>query len=59
MIDAVVDPLIEFNCENPVFLALMHGSDIPGKIAEEHDELHASLPAWVRGRAVRRRPGGP
>ena len=48
LLDAVVDPLVEFNCANPVFLALMHGSDIPGKIAEEHDELHASLLARVR-----------
>ncbi|MFF8278080.1 TetR/AcrR family transcriptional regulator [Streptomyces lateritius] len=47
LIDAVVDPLIEFNCQNPVFLALMHGSEIPGRIAEEHDELHASLLARV------------
>ncbi|MFD7322860.1 TetR/AcrR family transcriptional regulator [Streptomyces sp. NPDC059875] len=48
LLDAVVDPLIEFNCQNPVFLALMHGSEIPGRIAEEHDELHASLLARVR-----------
>ncbi|MFG2642895.1 TetR/AcrR family transcriptional regulator [Streptomyces sp. NPDC048370] len=47
MLDAVVDPLIEFNCQNPVFLALMHGSDIPGRIAEEHDALHASLLARI------------
>ncbi len=43
LLDAVVDPLIEFNCANPAFLALMHGSDVPGRIAEEHDELHATL----------------
>ncbi|MEU5215877.1 TetR/AcrR family transcriptional regulator [Streptomyces sp. NPDC020807] len=43
LLDVVVDPMIEFNCENPVFLALMHGSEIPGRIAEEHDALHASL----------------
>ncbi|MFG3345484.1 TetR/AcrR family transcriptional regulator [Streptomyces sp. NPDC048018] len=43
MLDAVLDPLIDFNCQNPVFLALMHGSEIPGRIAEEHDALHASL----------------
>ncbi|WP_327376282.1 TetR family transcriptional regulator [Streptomyces sp. NBC_01216] len=47
LLDAVVDPLIEFNCQNPAFLALMHGSDVPGRIAEEHDELHASLLARV------------
>ncbi|GHG00269.1 TetR/AcrR family transcriptional regulator [Streptomyces filamentosus] len=49
LIDAVLDPMIEFNCLNPAFLALMHGSDVPGRIAEEHDELHASLLSQVRG----------
>ncbi|MFH9722233.1 TetR/AcrR family transcriptional regulator [Streptomyces sp. NPDC017254] len=48
LLDAVVDPMIEFNCANPVFLALMHGSEVPGRIAEEHDALHASLLARVR-----------
>ncbi|WP_051715686.1 TetR/AcrR family transcriptional regulator [Streptomyces bikiniensis] len=48
MLDAVVDPLIEFNCANPAFLALMHGSEVPGRIAEEHDELHRTLLARVR-----------
>ncbi|MFI6107730.1 TetR/AcrR family transcriptional regulator [Streptomyces sp. NPDC051310] len=43
MLDAILDPMIEFNCAHPVFLALMHGSDVPGRIAEEHDALHASL----------------
>ncbi|MFI8517127.1 TetR/AcrR family transcriptional regulator [Streptomyces sp. NPDC085481] len=47
LIDAVLDPMVEFNCRNPVFLALMHGSEIPGRIAEEHDALHASLLARV------------
>ncbi|GAA3395470.1 TetR/AcrR family transcriptional regulator [Streptomyces roseoviridis] len=47
LLDAVLDPLIEFNCQNPAFLALMHGSEIPGRIAEEHDALHASLLARV------------
>ncbi|GGY30307.1 TetR/AcrR family transcriptional regulator [Streptomyces omiyaensis] len=48
LVDAVLDPMIEFNCSNPAFLALMHGSDVPGRIAEEHDELHASLLGQVR-----------
>ncbi|MFF0474244.1 TetR/AcrR family transcriptional regulator [Streptomyces sp. NPDC004284] len=48
LLDVVVDPLIEFNCENPVFLALMHGSDVPGRIAEEHDALHTNLLNSVR-----------
>ncbi|GHA69963.1 TetR/AcrR family transcriptional regulator [Streptomyces termitum] len=48
LIDAVLDPMVEFNCANPAFLALMHGSEVPGRIAEEHDELHASLLSQVR-----------
>ncbi|MFH0519546.1 TetR/AcrR family transcriptional regulator [Streptomyces sp. M41] len=40
---AAVDRFIAFNCEHPVFFALMHGPDIPGRIAEEHDALHATL----------------
>ncbi|MGW1764607.1 TetR family transcriptional regulator [Streptomyces sp. NPDC002073] len=42
LIDAVIDPVIAFNCENPAFWALMHGSGIPG-ITQEHDQLHAGL----------------
>ncbi|MFF8377070.1 TetR/AcrR family transcriptional regulator [Streptomyces sp. NPDC015661] len=48
LLDVVVDPMIAFNCEHPVFLALMHGSEVPGRIAEEHDALHASLLTSVR-----------
>ncbi|MFF9405745.1 TetR/AcrR family transcriptional regulator [Streptomyces anandii] len=40
---AAVDRFIDFNCRHPVFFALMHGPDIPGRIAEEHDALHATL----------------
>jgi AcrR family transcriptional regulator len=43
MIDAVCDPFIEFNTANPAFLALIKGPDAPGKVAEDHDELHAGL----------------
>lgn len=46
LLDAVLDPVVAFNCENPAFLALMHGSGIPG-IAQEHDELHAGMLARV------------
>lgn len=42
-IDSTVDRLIDFNCRHPVFFALMHGPDIPGRIAEEHDALHTAL----------------
>ncbi|MFG2993304.1 TetR/AcrR family transcriptional regulator [Streptomyces sp. NPDC048257] len=42
LLDAVLDPVIAFNCENPAFWALMHGTGVPG-IAQEHEELHANL----------------
>ncbi|MDJ0379744.1 TetR/AcrR family transcriptional regulator [Streptomyces sp. G-G2] len=42
LLDAVLDPVIAFNCENPAFWALMHGSGVPG-ITQEHEELHTSL----------------
>ncbi|GAB2743176.1 TetR/AcrR family transcriptional regulator [Streptomyces bullii] len=44
---AAVDRFIDFNCRHPVFFALMHGPDIPGRIAEEHDALHATLVSRV------------
>lgn len=43
MLDAVLDPLIAFNCENPAFFVLMHGSEIPGRITEAHDTLHVTM----------------
>ncbi|MCT7350894.1 TetR family transcriptional regulator [Streptomyces sp. 15-116A] len=42
-IGAAVDRFIDFNCRHPVFFTLMHGSDVPGRMAEEHDALHATL----------------
>ncbi|MFF2845664.1 TetR/AcrR family transcriptional regulator [Streptomyces sp. NPDC058001] len=43
MLDAVLDPLIAFNCENPAFAILMHGPDTPGEIAKEIHTLHDSV----------------
>ncbi|MFE5242052.1 MULTISPECIES: TetR/AcrR family transcriptional regulator [unclassified Streptomyces] len=43
LLDAVLDPLIAFNCENPAFAVLTHGSEIPGVITQEHDILHATM----------------
>ncbi|MCX4739054.1 TetR family transcriptional regulator [Streptomyces antibioticus] len=42
-VGAAIDRFIAFNCDHPVFFALMHGPDIPGRMAEEHDALHATL----------------
>ncbi|NUS13055.1 MAG: TetR family transcriptional regulator [Streptomyces sp.] len=50
LVDAVVDPFIEFNCANPAFFSLIKGPDTPGRITEDHDQLHAMLlerVAWV------------
>ncbi|MFJ3302492.1 TetR family transcriptional regulator [Streptomyces sp. NPDC086549] len=46
-VSAAVDRFIAFNTEHPVFFALMHGPDIPGRIAEEHEALHSTLLARV------------
>ncbi|MEU1518567.1 TetR family transcriptional regulator [Streptomyces sp. NPDC005811] len=42
-VGAAVDRFIAFNCDHPVFFALMHGPDVPGRMTEEHDALHATL----------------
>ncbi|MCH5671547.1 TetR family transcriptional regulator [Streptomyces gilvus] len=48
-VGAAVDRFIAFNCDHPVFFALMHGPDVPGRIAEEHDVLHATLLGRIEG----------
>ncbi|WUS97071.1 TetR family transcriptional regulator [Streptomyces sp. NBC_00708] len=47
MLDATLDPLIEFNCENPAFTVLMHGSEIPGMVTKDHDAVHVTMLARV------------
>ncbi|WP_406395148.1 TetR family transcriptional regulator [Streptomyces sp. NBC_00887] len=47
ILDAILDPLIAFNCENPAFAVLTHGSEIPGVITQEHDILHATMTTRV------------
>jgi AcrR family transcriptional regulator len=42
-VGTAVDRFVDFNARHPVFFALMHGPDIPGRITEEHDALHATL----------------
>ncbi|MEU6067103.1 MULTISPECIES: TetR/AcrR family transcriptional regulator [Streptomyces] len=48
-VSAAVDRFMAFNTEHPVFFALMHGPDIPGRIAEEHDALHSTLVGRIEG----------
>ncbi|QKV94878.1 TetR family transcriptional regulator [Streptomyces sp. NA02950] len=59
MLDAVLDPMIEFNCANPAFLALIHSSEAPGRVVEEHDALHLTLQARVEELIGRYQPALP
>ncbi|PWK65406.1 AcrR family transcriptional regulator [Streptomyces sp. CG 926] len=56
LLDAVLDPVIAFNCENPAFWALMHGTGVPG-IAHEHEKLHESLLSRIEAVLRDRCPG--
>ncbi|MFE2042681.1 TetR family transcriptional regulator [Streptomyces sp. NPDC059477] len=47
-VGGAVDRFTAFNCQHPVFFALMHGPDVPGRMAEEHEALHATLLARVQ-----------
>ncbi|MFF3844594.1 TetR family transcriptional regulator [Streptomyces sp. NPDC002328] len=58
-VDAAVDRLIAFNCEHPVFFALMHGPDIPGRIAEQHDALHTTLLSRIEDVLISFLPAAP
>ncbi|MEW2285526.1 TetR family transcriptional regulator [Streptomyces sp. NPDC047841] len=42
-IGSAVDRFMAFNTDHPVFFALMHGPDIPGRMAEAHDQLHTTV----------------
>ncbi|WP_208611398.1 TetR family transcriptional regulator [Streptomyces bungoensis] len=42
-VGSAVDRFMAFNTEHPVFFALMHGPDVPGRIADAHDQLHTTL----------------
>jgi len=58
-VGSAVDRFIAFNCDHPVFFALMHGPDIPGRIAEEHDALHATLVTRIEARLASLLPDAP
>lgn len=57
VLDTTLDPLIEFNCQNPVFLALVQDSDVPGQVANEHHALHDTLLRRVEDLLALRAPG--
>ncbi|MGW7788977.1 TetR/AcrR family transcriptional regulator [Streptomyces tricolor] len=42
-IGSAVDRFMAFNTDHPVFFALMHGPDIPGRMAEAHEQLHTTV----------------
>ncbi|SDK97455.1 TetR/AcrR family transcriptional regulator [Streptomyces indicus] len=41
LLDAVVDPLLEFNAQNPAFHVLMHGPDAPGQVTAAFEAFHS------------------
>ncbi len=49
LLDAALDPLIAFNVENPAFGVLLHGPDVPGPIAREHNTLHEASLTRIEG----------
>ncbi|MEU6536522.1 TetR/AcrR family transcriptional regulator [Streptomyces sp. NPDC047000] len=40
---AAVDRFTAFNRRHPVLFALMHSPEIPGRMAQDHDALHAAM----------------
>ncbi|SED59289.1 DNA-binding transcriptional regulator, AcrR family [Streptomyces sp. 3213] len=58
-IGTLVDRFTAFSCQHPVFFVLMHGPDIPGRLTEEHDALHAHLLGQVEALVAAFLPGAP
>ncbi|MER6028309.1 TetR family transcriptional regulator [Streptomyces sp. NPDC001851] len=56
-IGSAIDRFITFNTEHPVFFALMHGPDIPGRMAEQHDQLHTTVLGRIEGLLASLMPG--
>jgi len=56
LVVAVTEPFIEFIHTNPAFLALIKGPDTPGRVAKDHDVLHASLLSRITELLAVRRP---
>ncbi|MFI2200846.1 TetR/AcrR family transcriptional regulator [Streptomyces sp. NPDC020192] len=56
-IGSAIDRFIAFNTEHPVFFALMHGPDIPGRMAEAHDQLHGTLIGRIEALLASLMPG--
>ncbi|MDX3645954.1 TetR/AcrR family transcriptional regulator [Streptomyces sp. MB09-02B] len=56
---AAVDRFIDFNSRHPVVYTLMHGPDVPGRIAEQHDALHTALVTRIEALLTPLLPGTP
>ncbi|MGQ5638179.1 MULTISPECIES: TetR/AcrR family transcriptional regulator [unclassified Streptomyces] len=56
-VGSAVDRFIAFNTERPVFFALLHGPDIPGRMAEAHDQLHATIAGRIEDLLASLMPG--
>ncbi|MER6261921.1 TetR family transcriptional regulator [Streptomyces sp. NPDC059688] len=56
-IGSAVDRFMAFNTDHPVFFALMHGPDIPGRMAEAHDQLHTTVVGRIEALLTSLMPG--
>ncbi|PKW07934.1 transcriptional regulator, TetR family [Streptomyces sp. 1222.5] len=56
-IGSAVDRFMAFNTDHPVFFALMHGPDIPGRMAEAHDQLHSTVVGRIEALLTSLMPG--
>lgn len=57
MLDAALDPVIDFSAANPGFEVLLQSADAPGLVAEEHEAVHTTIVGAVEGMLALRAPG--
>ncbi|MGW0823627.1 TetR/AcrR family transcriptional regulator [Streptomyces sp. NPDC002845] len=57
-VGSIVDRFIAFNCQNPALFTLLHGPDLPGRMTEEHDALHAALVSRLQNLLTSLLPSG-
>lgn len=56
LLDAALDPVIDFCAANPGFEVLLQSADAPGLVAEEHEAVHTTIVAAVEGMLTLRAP---
>ncbi|MEO3763290.1 TetR/AcrR family transcriptional regulator [Streptomyces sp. B8F3] len=56
MLDAALDPVIDFCAANPGFEVLLQSADAPGLVAEEHEAVHTTIVAAVEVMLTLRAP---